>query len=134
MATIYTNLVGCELLDSHFGNRHMARLRVKVATDYSASADVLQLGGGGKLFGVSTSLDLEDQIEAIRRDGKTVNLIDAAGGGLGGTVTPALYVDTVAISGNNVTAEVAGSTSTETDLTAAANVIPMEVWVVYDLS
>jgi hypothetical protein len=134
MATIYSNLVGCELFDSHFGSRHMARLRVKVATDYTASADTFQLGGGGKLFGVSTSLDLEDQIEAIRRDGKTVNLIGGTGGGVGGTTTPALYVDTVAVSSNNLTAEIAGPTSTETDLAVADNAIPMEVWVVYDLS
>lgn len=133
MATIYTNIVGIELFDSHHGPRHMARIRCKVATDYTASTDVLQLGGGGKLFDVSTSLDLEDQIESVRRDGKTVNLIGGVGGGQGGGVTP-LWIDTVAVSGNNLTAEIAGQTSTETDQTVALNTIPFEVWAVYDLS
>lgn len=134
MATIYSNIVGIELFDSHHGPRHMARIRAKVATDYSASADNLQLGGGGKLFDVATTLDLEDQIESIRRDGKTVNVIGGVGGGSGGSATTPLWIDTIAVSGNNLTAEVAGQTSTETDLTAANNTIPMEVWVVYDLS
>jgi hypothetical protein len=135
MATIYANVIGIELLDSHRGPRHVARIRCVPATSYTASSDVFQLGAGGKLFGVTTALDLEDQIESIRKDGKTVNLIGGMPGGAGGGASNAAhYIDTCAVSGNNLTAELAVADSTETDLTVANSTSPMEVWVVYDLS
>lgn len=135
MATIYSSIVGIELFDSHRGPRHVARIRCVPATSYTATSDVFQLGGGGKLFGTATTLSLEDQIESIRKDGKTANLVDGMGGAAGGgAANAAHYVDTVAVSGDNLTAELAVADSTETDLTVANSTSPMEVWVTYDLS
>jgi hypothetical protein len=135
LATIYGHVVGIDLFDSHRGPRHVARVRLKVDSDYTASSDTLQIGGGGSLFGTASSLDLEDMIESCRKDGKTVNLIDGmAGGAGGGASNVARYIDTVAVSGNNLTAEVADSASTEQNLAEADNVNAMEVWVCYDLS
>ena len=135
MAVIQSNIIGVELFDSHIGPRHTARIRLENAIVYAASADTLQIGGGGKLFGESTSLDLEDIIESIRRDGKTVNLIDGMAGAAGlSTAGAAVYVDTVAVSGNNLTGEFADAASTEVDVAAGGLANPCEVWITYDLS
>lgn len=135
MAVIQSDIIGVELFDSPAGPRHTARIRLENAIVYAASADTLQIGGGGKLFGVTNSLDLEDIIENIRRDGKTVNLIDGMAGAAGYTAAGvAVYVDTVAVSGNNLTGEFADAASTEVDVAAGGLAVPCEVWVTYDLS
>lgn len=134
MAVIESNILGVELFDSHLGPRHVARIRLVPATAYTASADTLKVGGGGKLFGETSTLDLEDVIEAVRRDGKTVNLIDGMAGGAGlSAAGAAVYIDTVAVSGNNLTGEFADAASTEVD-TATSIPSACEVWAVYDLS
>ncbi len=134
MAVIESNILGIDLFDSHIGQRHIARIRLVPATAYTASADTLKIGGGGKLFGETNALSLEDTIEAVRRDGKTANLIDGMAGGAGLSAAGAgVYIDTVAVSSDNLTAEFADSASTEVD-TATSIPSACEVWVAYDLT
>lgn len=135
MAVIQSNVLGIELHDSHAGPRHCARIRLEPFAAYTAAADTLQIGGGGALFGKVSSLDLEDMIESCRRDGKTVNLIAGMAGGAGMSTAGALvYVDTLAVSGNNLTAEFADAASTEISVALGGLTNPCEVWVTYDLS
>jgi hypothetical protein len=134
MATIYADIQGIDLMDSHLGARHAARIRLTNAAGYTAASDNLSVGGGGKLFGAATSASLESIIASVRRDGKAVDVIGGVGCGVGKAGATDVFIDTIAESSGNLTGEFANASSTEINVSAGAMDVPAEIFVIYDLA
>lgn len=138
MAVIQGDIVGVQFFDPHFGGRGFCRVSFTVAS-YDASADTGKLGSGGKLFGESSSLTLEEMLKSVRRDGKTLNIVDCMAGRAGRDGSTAYYADTCAVSTDDVTFEISDVSGTEIDGSGTNGAdgvtgIPMEILVAYDLS
>jgi hypothetical protein len=138
MAVIQGDITGVQFFDPHFGTRGFARVSFTVAT-YDASADTGKLGSGGTIFGASTSSTLEVLLQNVRRDGKTLNIVDCMAGRAGRDGTTAFYADTVAVSTDDVTFEISDVSGTEIDASGTdgadgIKAIPMEILVAYDIS
>lgn len=138
MAVIQGDIVGVVFNDSHSGKRGHAEVFFTVDS-YDASADTGKLGSGGKLFGTTSTLSLEDMLESVRRDGHTLNIVDCMAGQSGLDGTTAFYADTTAVSTDDVTFEIADIDSTEIDATGSngADGIygrPMSILVAYDIT
>jgi len=138
MAVIQGDIVGVQFFDPHFGPRGFARISFTVAS-YDASADTGKLGSGGTIFGASTSSTLEVILQNVRRDGKTLNIVDCMAGRAGRDGTTSFYADTVAVSTDDVTFEISDIAGTEIDASGTngadgIKAIPMEILVAYDIS
>lgn len=138
MAVIQGDIVGVQFFDPHYGGRGFARVSFTVAT-YDASADTGKLGSGGTIFGASTSSTLEVILQNVRRDGKTLNIVDCMAGRAGRDGSTTFYADTVAVSTDDVTFEISDVSGTEIDASgtngaSGIKAIPMEILVAYDLS
>jgi hypothetical protein len=118
MATIYGAIDSIKWLSepNNGGIRAVAEVKFSVPL-YDASADNGQLGGGGYIRGASTTNTLVAILQNTRRDGKTVTLRFGMSGEEGFDGTTAIYADTWAVSGSNMTFELADAGGTEQDCT-----------------
>lgn len=142
MANVFGDIKGINLLQEPFmaGNNYTAAVHFTSATATIAT-DTVQLGGGGTIYGNTTTRTLAQLISDTRRDGKTVTIKAAMRSEPGAdTATPALrffYAD----ASTTVSASAGNLQSTLTDV-AAANLAaavgvtdtPVQVLVSYSLT
>ncbi len=105
MAVVVGTIKGIQLLkEPHSGStgRHLAEVYVTMAI-YEDSADTFSVAAVGAA------------IAARRRDGKTVTLKDVTEGNSGAHGTTEYFLDTLAVSSDAITGELASVSGTELD-------------------
>lgn len=136
MATIFGDIQGVKFLREAVGEPGQCVVEIAFTLGaYTASSDNGQLGGTGtKRNGVAipTGQTLEQFLAADRRDGKTVTLsgvatavaITAETGKQGSTQ---YYLKSPAVSGGNLTFDIANSSGTEIDALSGMSDRPMTI-------
>jgi hypothetical protein len=124
MAAVVGTIKGIKLLGEPFGGasgRHVAEVFVTYAA-YTASSDTTNVAAVGAA------------IAARRRDGKTVLLKDVTEGNAGRHGTVEFYNDTLAVSTDAITGELADIDGTEIDALSGVTDRPCSFLVSYKLS
>jgi hypothetical protein len=124
MAVVVGTIQGINLLrEPHSGalGRHIAEVFFTLAA-YEDSADTFSIAAVGAA------------IAATRRDGKTVLLKDVCEGQAGRHGTVEFYADTLAVSVDAITGEIANDGGTELDAASGVSDRPLSCIVSYKLS
>lgn len=139
MATRAANVKGIKFLEEPRGSEKGGVALVTfdlLGVAFTGGSDTISIGGAGYDRGTSTSDTLATMIQKQRRDGKTVTLTGVAGAsvapGLQGST--ALYVQSAAVSGGNITSAVlktAASSGSDVSATSAGWDQPAAIAVTY---
>jgi hypothetical protein len=124
MAVVVGTITGVKLLREPTGGslgRNLAEVYFTLAA-YEDSADTFSIAAVGA------------GIAAVRRDGKTVLLKDVCEGQAGLHGSTVFYADTLAVSVDAITGEIANDSGTELDAASGVSDRPMSCIVAYKLS